>query len=210
MGKAKGDNTGVPLEVTTARQQQEPDDPFAASNFAAAAAITADAGAQKVLLSIPVRKPGKLEWFRASADPEHNLRARFIEDRASRATFLVTDRVAALQGIAELTVLRDLTLCVDRAGNYFYWPVPVPSESTSELRWHTSARQALATATTRWSRVTPNMSAGAYDVTVAGALTHEPVWPDLTRSALLKLAFGTDRVIADASHTFVRQLLGVE
>ena len=183
-------------------------DPFAPENFAAAASITGDVGVVKVMTAIPVRKPKKLEWFRAHPGDEFSLRACVIEDPDNRATYPVTYRAA--EAVPELVVLKDLTLCVDRSGNYFFWPVPVALSSAVENRWHSSARAALTIAHGRWTRVAANMQAQSYDVATAPDITAEPVWPtDKSRSALLQLAFGTDRVVSDPSHPFIRLLKGL-
>ena len=183
-------------------------DPFAPENFAAASSIVGEVGVEKILTAIPIRKPSKLEWFRAHGGIEFNLRARVIEDKEQRATYLVLDKAAV--AIPELTTLRDLTLCVDRSGNYFYWGVPVPDASGQENRWHSSARTALDVATRKWTRIAANMRIGAYDVATAPAITAEPVWPSRSRSELLALAFGSDRVIAEVSHPYLRLLQGLE
>jgi hypothetical protein len=184
-------------------------DPFAAENFAAAASITGDVGVVKVMIGLEVRKPHKLEWIRAHPGEEFSLRASVIEDKDNRATYLVVDSVAKL--VPALVVLKDLTLCVDRSGNCFYWPVPVVAQGATENRWHTSARMALAVARKSWTRVASNMRTQSYDIAIAPAISAEPAWPiDKTRSELLKLAFGTDHVISDPSNPFIRLLMGLD
>jgi hypothetical protein len=137
-----------------------------------------------------------------------SLRAHIIEDDETGQPFLVMDHVAL--ALPDLTSLRDLTLCVDRTGNYFFWPVPVVSDGGKPLGWHTTARQALASAIKKWTRVAANKKTQSYDIAVATGIRAEPVWPDKTRSELLRLAFGDTGVVADVTHPLVRRLNGLE
>ena len=183
-------------------------DPFDPRNFAAASSITGEVGVEKIMTNIPIRKPKKFDWFRAHGGSEFSLRARTIEDKDNSTTYLVHD--SAAQSCPEMTTLRDLTLCVDRAGNLFYWAVPVVEPGARENQWHSSARRAMAEAVEQWVRIAANTKAGQYDIAVNPNVKAEPVWPTKTRSELLALAFPMANVITDPNHQFLRLLRGDE
>ncbi len=173
-------------------------------NFAGASSITGEVGVQRKLTEFLDQEAKKLSFRRTG---EVSQQARVIEDRVNRAMYLVHSAVAA--HLPGLTTLKDLTLCVGRTGNLFLWAVPVPDIGANENRWHTSARDARGLSFDKWTRMASNMAAGHYDIATAPSITAEPVWPDeLTCSDVLRLAFGSDRLIDSVDHPFVRLLQG--
>jgi hypothetical protein len=61
----------------------------------------------------------------------------------------------------------------------------------------------------RWVRVTANHNLGGYEVFEAAHQPPVPEWPELSLADMLRLAFRLQgRVIEDAEHPVVKQLLG--
>src|SRR5271167_2141406 len=53
-------------------------------------------GVKKLLTTVPVRKPGKQDWFRVHPDPSYRLTpAAIIEMKEDRETYLVTPNMAS-------------------------------------------------------------------------------------------------------------------
>jgi hypothetical protein len=102
-----------------------------------------------------------------------------------------------------------LTTCINRQGNLFLWPVPLPSGDGREIAWHTTAREAAALAEKVWIRLVANTNAAAYDIYEASALIPEPEWPDHNLQELLRVAFGNGRLIDSLEHPLVKQLRGL-
>ncbi|MEK7873867.1 MAG: hypothetical protein AAB502_08445, partial [Chloroflexota bacterium] len=59
--------------------------------------------------------------------------------------------------------------------------------------------EAAKIAQTSWVRVAANMGLGAYEVFTGSANVPEPVWPDVTFDALVKIAF-KDHYINTSDH----------
>jgi hypothetical protein len=96
---------------------------------------------------------------------------------------------------------------VNRQGVVFLWPVRLPGPDGRESTWNTSARLAAEGAIQSWTRLTANMSLGAYEATIAEAITSEPRWPEVSFQELLKIAFRT-RLITSLDHPVIKQLFG--
>ena len=62
-------------------------------------------------------------------------------------------------------------------------------------------------AATRWIRLTPNMSLGAYEITVAESPIADPEWPKQSFRDLLKIGFG-DRLVDRLDHPLIARLRG--
>jgi hypothetical protein len=162
-------------------------------------------GVKKLLLTIPVRKPGRQDFVRVHPDPAYRLApAATIELKDEREFYLVTPAVAAeLPG--ELTMVT-LYTAITRQGVLFFWPVKLPPEGRTN-NWHLSAAVAAEHAMKRWVRIAANMQLGAYEVSEAAANIPEPEWPEQSLQGLLKTAF-RDRLVDRADHPVVLQLRG--
>jgi hypothetical protein len=85
---------------------------------------------------------------------------------------------------------------------------PAPSLRPQKTPLWRSAHEAASTAVTSWTRVTPNMNLGAYEIRVAPTITVEPAWPELNFQELLRIAF-RDKLITSTDHEVVRKLRGL-
>ena len=89
----------------------------------------------------------------------------------------------------------------------FIWPCSLPGADGRPNRWHESAIEAARLAESHWVRVVSDMAAGFYVPYAAQGDLPDPIWPDMTLSDLLRLAFG-QRFISDLNHPVLRQLRG--
>ena len=123
----------------------------------------------------------------------------------NREKFLLLPTVAAqLPGEYNMSVLHT---CIDRQNNLRIWPVRLPSPDGRVNMWHRSAAEHAEVAMTKWIRIKPNMSLGAYDRFETTVVIPDPEWPDLPFNEILRIAF-RDRVITSLDHIVVKQLLG--
>ena len=63
-------------------------------------------------------------------------------------------------------------------------------------------------AMSRWIRLKPNMSLGANEITTAGIVMAEPVWPELSYEELLRIGY-RDRMITMLEHPVILRLRGL-
>jgi len=183
-------------------------DPFDPESLAMKGNPTEGIGAKRALVTVPVRKPNRQEFFRVSPDDDHALQMAVLELKSEREIYAVVPEVAiALPGETRLVTL---TTTMNRQSNLFLWPVPLPSEDGRQLAWHTSAREAAALARDKWVRMVANMGGGYYDIWEAEGTIADPQWPEHTFRQLLKIAFGGGRLIDTEDHPVLKQLLGRE
>ena len=160
---------------------------------------------KKPLISVAVRKPGKMEFFRVH--PEHFLECLIIEDKTSRENYLLLPEVA--QHVPDLAVPVRLYYCLSRQDAVFLWPVKLPRDDRRGSDWSKSAAECASIGQQSWLRIVADMDAGAYQPYVALADLGEPEWPQVSWSEVLKHATRS-RVIDTADHTVIRRLMGRE
>ncbi len=109
---------------------------------------------------MPVKKPEKQDFVRVHPD----LRlysAALVELKDDREIYLVLpELVSELPGEFYIA---DLRLAINRQGVVFLWPIRGPGPDGRYIQWHQSAADCAELAETRWIRVVPNMSLGAYE-----------------------------------------------
>jgi hypothetical protein len=161
------------------------------------------AGVEKLLTTVPVRKPNKTEFVRVH--PEMHFDTMLLELKEDRESYLVLPHLLAdVSGIAVPVCLR---LAVNRAAVLFLWPLRLPGEDGRSNVWHESAREAADLAVGRWVSIRANMSLGAYDIYQGAETLSEPKWPDKSMDDLLEVAF-RGHVISEAEHPVIKGLQG--
>ena len=182
-------------------------DPFDLSNIAVASVTAEDLGVEKPILMVPVDKPSKQDFFRTHLDPEFRIEARVLKLEAERETYLVTRDV--WPSIPGETKLVRLVPYLARSGGIGLWPVSLPDEllGKRDTAWGVTARKAAEIAESKWVRMQANMVHGRYDIVTSDKIP-DPVWPKITLSEILKIAFGDGHLIDRLDHPVVRQLQG--
>ena len=165
----------------------------------------ATVGAKPVLATVPVRKPGRQDWFRINPDPAYRLITVLIEIKDDRELFLVDPDLQeelALEGIGV-----ELLTAINRQGVVTLWPLRLPDASGRSNAWHESARIAAAQAEREWTRMVANMSLGAYELFASVGDLPEPDWPTEPFRELFKIAF-RGRLIDTRDHLVLKRLRG--
>ncbi len=194
----------VPLHGESTEQAAP--DPFDPASLAISGDMAAELGVKKLLVSVPVRKLNRQEFFRCDPRPDYQMNTAVLELKDEREVYLVTPEMrAAIPGEIKPVTLR---LCANRTGVVFLWPIPLPAEDGRSNRWHEVARKAAELAEAKWVRLVPNMAAGAYEIFEAQAEISEPEFPDKSFRDLLELGFGKDRLIDRPDHGAIQRLLG--
>jgi hypothetical protein len=205
--KAESTDAAVSTDSITPENADAAADPF--DDLAALRldqSFVQTAGAEKLLITVPVRKPNKQDFVRVHPAPEYREDFALIELRDDREMYLLLPEVARnLPGEFSMCTLYT---AINRQGVVFLWPVKLPGADGKILPWHTSAAKAAELSTTRWLRVVPNMSLGAYDTFRAAATIPDPEWPKYTFKELLRIAF-KDRLVTNLDHPLVKRLRGL-
>jgi hypothetical protein len=194
-----------PEEIQAPENSSTPD-PFDPASLAINGNSSEAIGAKRALVTVPVRKPNRQEFFRAHPEESHALQMAVLELNSEREIYAVVPEVAmALPGETRIVTL---TTTINRQGNLFLWPVPFPSDDGRQLAWHTSAREGADLARDKWVRMVANMGGGYYDIWEAEGTIADPQWPEHSFQQLLKIAFGNGRLIDRDDHPVLQQLLG--
>ena len=161
------------------------------------------AGVEKLLTTVPVRKPNKTEFVRVH--PEMSFDTMLLDLKEDRESYLVSPHLLTeVSGIAAPVSLR---VAVNRSGVLFLWPLRLPGEDGRSYIWHESAREAADLALRRWVSIRANLSLGAYDIYQGAETLSDPQWPDKSMEDLLNVAF-RGHVISDPEHPVIKRLQG--
>ena len=160
---------------------------------------------KRQITRVPVRKPQKQEFFRIHPSEEQRLPVMILEQKEEGLTYLLAP--SAYDLLPELQRAVTLVAAIDRRGNPFLIPLPLPGEDGRSNPWHVSLSAVVALSEQKWVRCVANMQAGSYDAYVATGQLADPEWPDVKFEELVEIAF-RGRVIESADHPLIRQLLG--
>jgi hypothetical protein len=160
---------------------------------------------EKLLTTVPIRKPGRQSFVRVHPDEAYRLDTVLLESKDESETYLITPALASELPGARVARLH---LFVDRGNNPALWAIPLPGADGRENEWHRSARAAAEQAMARWVRIEANKALGGYVVYAAAGEIDEPQWPKETLEELLRVAFGAERYIRAADHPVARRLRG--
>jgi hypothetical protein len=186
-------------------------DPFAdLANIRVDQSFASTPGLKDLITLVPVRRPGKQEFFRVNPDPAYRLPAAVLidEENSDKDTFLLLNGIhTQLPGEFKLVNLR---LTASLQGTIAIWPVTIPGYIGERANsWHLSAENASLEAETQWIRMRSVKTAGGYQLTAAdGAFAkQEPRWPTVPLGELLKVAF-RGKCIDNLQHPLVQRLFG--
>jgi hypothetical protein len=202
--------TSAFLSTTSVESLNLHDDPFSdLSKLRRSQDFIAHAGVKKPLISVPVRKPPKHNFFRVHPEEGYRMTLDLLLYDVDREFYLVLpDMVGLLQTLDErLVASYRVYTCVIRQGTVFLWPVRLPGDDGKDLDWWRTAHECAVFATKQWVRITANMEQGAYEPAIAENLLVEPQWPDRPFNELLRIGL-KNRMIDNPDHEVVRQLRG--
>ncbi len=164
---------------------------------------TQAAGVEKLLTTVPVRKPSKTEFIRVH--PEMQFLTMLLDLKEDRESYLVSPELLVhLSGIAVRVALKP---AINRQGVLFLWPLRLPGEDGRSNLWHESAWEAAGLAVNRWVSMRANMGLNAYDIYRGAETLSEPQWPDKSMEEILDVAF-RGRFIGDPEHPVIKRLQG--
>ena len=160
---------------------------------------------EKQIITVPVRKPNRQEFFRVYSDESYCLETLVLELKEEREVYLVDQ--SFWKELAQEVVPKILYTAINRQGTLFLWPIKLPLEDGRHDNWSKSALEAAQIAKHSWIRVGSNMNLGAYEVSKAKANISDPEWPDKSFDTLVRIAF-KDLFINSLDHPVVQRLRG--
>lgn len=206
MAKPTLDASFNPEELEAPAPAPAPPNPFDPEQLRLSQDFTANVGVEKVLLTIPVRKPDRQKFIRVRSGEEWRLAVGMVELKEEREIYVVRPDVAR-QLTDDIMSNRLLVTCTDRQGSLFLWPLRLPSDGRQN-KWTDTALDCAKLAERQWVRVVADMGGGAYTAYVATSDSlPEPEWPNKSFGELLELAF-KKHIIDSLDHAVIRQLLG--
>jgi hypothetical protein len=179
---------------------------FDPARFRMSTSSSRDPVARKVVTLVRVGKAANQQFVRTRAGDEWRTECAIVHLAGDDRPYIVDPSVAHLV-VHDMKHVQ-LRLGIDRQGNLFLWPIPLPPAEGSENLWNQSQRQIADLAETRWVRMMSNTAIGAYEALEAGGEIPEPTWPELTFAEILEIAFGHGHVIDDRDHPALRTLRG--
>jgi hypothetical protein len=173
------------------------------------AAPLAETSVEKILSTVPVRRPIREEFFRVSPDPDYTVDVWLLEwdNGSERASYWVAPIMR--DGLAEEIRPYRLFTCMSRRGTVFLWPAKLPFASGRGQNWTSSALEIADVAVKYWVRMAGDREVGAYVYSRAMGDLGAPEWPDRTFRQLLEIGF-KGRIINTDEHPAVRALRGQE
>jgi hypothetical protein len=189
-------NEARPKKVEEVAPQPEANNEFDLRNLRLDQNFVETAGVKRLLTTVPVRKPGKQDYVRVHPHPDYRANVALLELKDDREVYLLTPAMA--QELPGEFFMATLYVTINRQNVLFLWP----------MEWHRSAAEAAERAMTKWVRVQPNMSLGAYEIDIAGVTHSDPVWPEFTLQDLIPIAF-RDRLVNRIDHPVVQRLRGL-
>jgi hypothetical protein len=183
----------------------ESPDPFDLASLRLNPSFLETAGVKKLITTVPSHKPNPQDFVRVRTEPEFRENLATIELKDEREDYIV--RPELLPDLSNEVSYVTLFTAISRQGVIFLWPVKLTAPDSKRNDWARSAREAAEMAMTRWIRLKANISLGAYEIHVAESEMADPVWPDLSFTELLRIAY-RDRMITSLDHPVVKRLRG--
>ena len=180
--------------------------PFDPARFRLSGASGTGSVVRKALTYIPVRKPTKQAYVRTCPDPNYRLECGLLTLEGEDQPYIVLPDIAHV--VEQEVKAYQLRLAIDRQGNVFLWPVPLPPADGAENSWNQSHRQIADRAEAAWIRMVSNREIGAYEVLEASGEIPDPKWPEEALADILELAFRSSNTIEAIDHPALKKLRG--
>ncbi len=155
---------------------------FSLSEMALPQDFDAAIGLETRVHTVPVKKPGKLAFFRVHPAPEFRMAIAILRDDLGE---MYAVHPKALANLADEAKPMMLYTIVDEVGNVSLWPVGLPGSDGRTNAWWQSGHAAASQGQSEWVRLVPAMDAGFYKVKTSKVDKGEPRWPELSFEELL-------------------------
>ena len=192
-------------EAAPITQPEQVPDPYDLDSLRLDESYLSGAAAKKLMLTIPVRKPGPQDFCRVHPDPAYREKMLFIENKDEKELYAISPGNEHLFNLSDETFTATLYTAINTKGVVFLWPVHLPGRDGRHNEFHRSADIIAQQMTTKWLRMKANMSLRGYDAWEAEIKRPDPEWPTLTFRELFRIAF-KDKVIDRPDHDMILRL----
>jgi hypothetical protein len=163
------------------------------------------AGVKKLLTRVPIRRPGKQDWYRTHPDPSYRMDMGVICYEEDDGTYAV---IQDLQPeLVDLMVPVTIYTVITRQRDVLLWPVRLPGADGKNHDAWTSSHEAAERATKKWTRMQWSPSLGSYEMYEATGILTDPEWPDVSFHELLRIGF-QGKIIDKPDHLVIKRLRG--
>jgi hypothetical protein len=160
-----------------------------------------------VLLSIPIRRPDRLEFIRVRAGEEFRVGpVPFIELRGPQEIYLVDPRFKPELRPKEYWVGM-IYLAITQYDKPFLWATKLQSPTGKTSSWYDSAQDCAEQAMREWLQVESDQDAGIYLPKRPVDEFPEPAWPEQSMQELIRLGFKR-RIVDSLDHPVMKRLRG--
>ena len=155
--------------------------------------------------TIPVRKPGSRNFFRAHPDEEYRLYNVPVVEDDQHEWHILTPDLEIPEDLERFIHHVNLITCLNHKGTLFLWPY---KNSTND--WSKSASRVARRAVGEWVRLSADMDSNGYRIETAPVELRavEPEWPKMTFEEILNVAF-EDKSIDSLNHPVIRSIRGL-
>jgi hypothetical protein len=160
---------------------------------------------KKAIISIPVRRPGKQEFFRVHPKDDMSFKTYALKVDADNEFYVVKPDL--LSEVADCIIPVVLFTTINTSESMTLWPVKLPGSDGKMNSWNQSAVEIAAIAKEKWVRLTSNRSIGAYEPLFPVDPLEDPEWPDMNFQEIFRIAF-KNHYIDSPEHPVLKNLKG--
>jgi hypothetical protein len=156
--------------------------------------------------NIPVKKPGKKNFFRVHPDPSYRLYdVRVIEEEGGDV-YLVSAELELPDDVLQFVSHENLLVAISHRGKLFVWHF-----KNTDTSWAASALRVARRAVDEWVRIKADFESGGYNIFPAPEPLRikKPEFPKMPPEEIFTLAF-ENRMITSVDDPIIRRLRGLE
>jgi len=169
--------------------------------------FTAGTMVEKLITTIPVRKPNLNEFFRVRDEPEWTFSMYLLDlNEGEEGKYIVAhELISKVMDIGRLRPVMIHTLITHPNKVFLLSDIPLPDQDGKDNGYHRTRREAYAIGTKKWVKIRASTALGGYDIFRAKGELPEPVWPKepKTMRDALKIAF-KDKIIDSMDHPVLK------
>ncbi len=166
---------------------------------------------EKLITTIPIRKPNAYEFFRIRDDSEWTFSLYLLDlNEGDEEKYIVApELISDVMDIGRLKPVMIYTLITHTHKIFFLSDVPLPDQDGKDNGYNRTRRESYAIGTKKWVRIKANKALGAYEISLAKGELPEPKWPKEPKTIkdALNIAF-KNKIIDSIDHPVLKQLRG--
>ena len=156
--------------------------------------------------NIPVKKPGKKNFFRVHPDPSYRLYDVGVIEEEGGDVYLVNADLALPDDVLGFISHVNLLVAVTHHNKVFVWFF-----KNTDTSWASSALRVARRAQDEWIRTKADFESGGYNIFTAPEplRSKKPIFPPMSPEEIFTLAFD-NRMITSVDDPIIRRLRGLE